>query len=166
MNPSGMDPINDTDELAQDDHPLRQARLELSELQHLIADIDDPGLREQLAGTARRLGAYLHAGTVDSVLARPAFDAERYSWLATILRTWTPDSLAGLRPDTTDDDLAPTAQRWARRAAHLAAHIAGRWYCCEHHSDCPEPGSEATESGERYCPAHFPDPPVNILDRT
>ena len=33
-------------------------------------------------------------------------------------------------------------------------------------ADCTEPGSEATESDERSCAAHIPDPPVNILDRT
>jgi hypothetical protein len=157
--------MSDTDE-PREDCPLHQARLELSELQRLIADLDDPARREQLATTAQRLGAYLHAGTVEAALARPALDAHRYSWLATILRSWTPGQLAGLRPDTTDDALAPTAQRWTERAAHLAAHIAGRLYCCEHDPDCPEPGSEVTESGERYCGAHFPDPPVNILDRT
>jgi hypothetical protein len=67
---------------------LRQARLELSEVQHLIDDMDDPDRRQQLARSARRLGAYLHAATVDSLVARPALDAERS----------TPNATAGSPP--------------------------------------------------------------------
>jgi hypothetical protein len=141
--------------------PLRQARLELSELRAGIEDLADPHQRQQLALATRNLSAYLHAATVQATQDRTAIDPERGSWLATILRSWSPRQLAGLRPDTTDDPLAPTAQRWSRRAAQLAAQMAARWYQCEH-PDCPEPGSEATESGERYCPTHFPDPPTTI----
>jgi hypothetical protein len=167
MNPSGPNPSNDTGELGQDDQPLRQARLELSELQSLIADIADPDRRQQLARSARRRGAYLHAR--HGRLRPDAPGARR----RTVTACWPPSCGPGPRPAWPGCGPTPPTTTWPRPPSGgpdgpptWPLTSPGGGNCCEHHSDCPEPGGEVTESGERYYPAHFPDPPVNILDRT